>query len=192
MRRRRSASTAPAADLPAIAPAQDKLATPKVVFWEPLLRQFPDLKPTEVLVVDAYTQFPEATDAELGQKLGISRQTVNDIRNSDRWGKLLRALMLQRGDACTGKTLLVWERWLDAILHKQSRGVQPSGDDCRALEMLAKRGGLLAPEVQINVQGDNVSIVGVVSAAIAKMRSVTSADGDNSAQAVGLQGSGVE
>jgi transcriptional regulator with XRE-family HTH domain len=192
MRRKHGSAAANAADLPAVAPAHEELDRPQVVFWEPLLRQFPDLKPSEVVVVDAYTQLPEATDAELAEKCGVSRQTVNEIRNSDRWGKLLRALMLQRGDACTGKTLLVWERWLDAILRKQSRGTQPSGDDCRALEMLAKRGGLLAPEVQINVSGDSVSIVNVVQSAIANMRSVTRPDGDNTAQPSGAQHMKVE
>jgi hypothetical protein len=51
---------------------------------------------------------------------------------------------------------------------------------------------LLAPEVQINVSGDSVSIVNVVQSAIANMRSVTRPDGDNTAQPSGAQHMKVE
>jgi hypothetical protein len=187
MRRKHGSAAANAADLPAVAPAHEELDRPKVAFWGPLLQQFPDLNRREVLVVEAFTQFPTATDAELGQKVKLDRTTVNRIRNSDRWGKLLRAFMLHRGDACSGKVLLVLEKWLDYTLAKQARGIQPSADDRPMLEMLAKRGGLLAPEVQINVSGDSVSIVNVVQSAIANMRSVTRPDGDNTAQPFGAQ-----
>jgi hypothetical protein len=149
-------------DLPTPPQPETELERAKVVFWEPLLRQFPTLTHSEVLVVTVFAQFPAATVSELAEKCGLARQTVSAILNSDHWGALLRAYMVQRGDALAGKALIVLEKWVDSLIRQQARGFQPEADDKPLLEMVMKRAGLLAPDVSVtvNASGSAAIVIG--------------------------------
>jgi hypothetical protein len=164
-----------AGDLPPPAPVGTALERPKIVFWETLVRQFPDLKRSEVLVVNAFTQAPCATHDQLAELCGLSRQKVCEIVNSERWGALLRSYMVARGDRTTGNALLVLEKWTEYLLQRQAKGHQPDNDDRPLLETVLKRGGALAPDVAVNVNtsagGSAVVLIGAeLDATLSRLR----------------------
>jgi hypothetical protein len=150
-----------AVDMPTPPEPETELERAKVVFWEPLLRQFPKLTQSEVVVVTVFAQFPSATVSELAEKCRLSRQTVSEILNSDHWGALLRAYMVQRGDALAGKALIVLEKWVDALIRRQAAGHQPEAEDKPLLEMVMKRAGLLAPDVSVTVNAAGNAVVAI-------------------------------
>lgn len=135
---------------------QDAPSRASVRCWEAVLRRFPDLRRSEVAVVQAFTEFPALSSAELATRAGVAKSTVDRVLGADRFGQVLLAFMLARGDLFTATNLVILEECQRRLLRDLFTSKRlPNGDEKTMLELLLKRSGLLQPEavaaVQVNV-----------------------------------------
>ena len=136
---------------------------PKVVHWQTILRRFPQVKSAEIAVIQAFHEFPYLTDAEIGKRVNLSRQTVNAIKNAEWFGDVLLQYALARNRLFTARTAGVDEFLLNRIAGKcKSASYFPDGDELRFLELANKRAGLIAPDAHLHFEagGDlNVNVI---------------------------------
>jgi hypothetical protein len=150
-----------------------------VRWWEPVLREFPGLTASQVRVYEAHAQFPTASDAELAAKAGCSVSTVNRVRCSEQFGRVLLKLALSRGDLFHAEALNLRQDVMRRVQSRLARNPDhvPDSDEMRVIELVLKSAGLARDGAQVNVVqvSDGADVVDKIRAGINRILAVGTA-----------------
>lgn len=165
--------------LPTVA-EQPKASRPTYPLWRDVLAKYPRAGRVEVALVVAFIEFGNASQAELGQKIGVSARTVSRIMARPEWWTMAQAYSVQMKDIGHMRYRAAMAKFTERVADRAATGQRPDKDDVAFLNIAGRFYGDVGAETQVNV----ASHVNVVTCSVKDLVEKAMASGQNAGQRV--------